>query len=81
MHPIDRLFQALGGVTAVADVLGVGQSTASEMRRRKSIPVRYWPALLDAWKVREPDSASYEALVSMHSRERDSRSPAPQAVA
>ncbi len=44
---IDDLFALLGGSSAVAKMLEVGQSTASEMRRRGSIPVRpYWDRLI-----------------------------------
>lgn len=30
----------------MAKVLGINLSTASEMRRRQSMPVRYWPSLI-----------------------------------
>lgn len=43
---IDELFQQMGGPTAVARILAVGVSTASEMKRRGSVPVRYWPKLI-----------------------------------
>jgi len=40
----------------MADALGVGASTVSEMKRRKSIPVEYWPVLVEAAKHVEDDN-------------------------
>ncbi|MGI3902488.1 MAG: carph-isopro domain-containing protein [Janthinobacterium lividum] len=48
MNTITDLFQKLGGNTKVGVVIGKGQTTVSEMKRRGSIPVRYWPLLLRA---------------------------------
>ena len=45
----------------MARVLDVGISTASEMKRRKSIPVKYWPKLVDAG-----EGITYEQLVAAH---------------
>lgn len=47
MNTISDIFDVFGGNAAVARILGVGASTASEMKRRESIPVEYWPALVD----------------------------------
>lgn len=46
MESISDIFDALGGPTATGRLLGAKPSTASEMKRRGSIPVRYWPALI-----------------------------------
>jgi hypothetical protein len=46
MHSVDDIFRELGGTGAVAKIIDVKQSAASEMRRRGSIPVRYWPQLV-----------------------------------
>lgn len=46
MKTVGNLFDDLGGSSAVAKGIGVGQSTASEMRRRNSIPVKHWPKLI-----------------------------------
>jgi len=43
---IVRLFDALGGPSAVGRIIGRRASTASEMKRRECIPVDYWPAIL-----------------------------------
>jgi len=50
---IDTLFDRLGGASAVARLIGKGASTASEMKRRGSIPVRYWGPILDSETGRE----------------------------
>lgn len=47
MQNVGDIFELFGGNAAVARVLNVGPSTASEMKRRESIPVEYWPALID----------------------------------
>jgi hypothetical protein len=46
MHTVSDIFDVLGGNAAVGRILGVNPSTASEMKRRESIPVEYWPALV-----------------------------------
>lgn len=46
MKTINDLYDTFGGSGAVAKVIRVKPSAASEMRRRKSIPVKYWPYLL-----------------------------------
>lgn len=43
---VSALFDALGGPARVGRILERGNSTASEMKRRGSIPVDYWPALI-----------------------------------
>ena len=59
------LFERLGGPTKVARILGVGFTTASEMKRRGSIPVKYWPTLVAACRA-DGVSVSYDELVAMH---------------
>ncbi len=43
---IVQLFDLLGGTGKAARALAVGQTTASEMKRRGTIPVRYWDRLI-----------------------------------
>lgn len=47
MKTINELYEKLGGSGAVAKAIHVKPSAASEMRRRKSIPVKYWPCLIE----------------------------------
>lgn len=62
MQNVGDIFELFGGNAAVARVLGVGPSTASEMKRRESIPVEYWPALVDAAKHLGNDDLSLERI-------------------
>ena len=62
MNSVGDIIDGLGGSTAVGRIIGKGASTVSEMKRRGSEPVEYWPALVAA--------AADEALA-----ERDRRKP------
>jgi hypothetical protein len=66
MKSVEEIFVALGGTGAVARLLEVGHSTASEMRRRGSIPVRYWPRLVAVAAERAVEGISNDSLVDMH---------------
>jgi hypothetical protein len=46
MKTFGDLFDAMGGPAAVAQIINVKLSTATEMKRRGTIPVDYWPKLL-----------------------------------
>ena len=48
MKTVRNIFEALGGVAAVGRIIGKGSSTVSEMCRRNSVGVDYWPALIAA---------------------------------
>jgi hypothetical protein len=43
---VDDIFDAFGGPSAVGRVIGKSTEHAASMRRRGSIPVDYWPALI-----------------------------------
>lgn len=62
---VPAIFEKLGGPSSVARILNVGASTASEMKRRKSIPVRYWPALIE-WARSSGKELSEADLVTAH---------------
>jgi hypothetical protein len=66
MNTVEEVFAGFEGTSAFAGALGLNLSTASEMRRRSSIPVRYWPKLVDAARQRGVDGISYDSLVAMH---------------
>lgn len=46
MKTVSDIFDVFGGNAAVARILKTMPSTASEMKRRESIPVEYWPTLV-----------------------------------
>jgi hypothetical protein len=66
MNTIDEIFAGFSGTSAFAVALGLNLSTASEMRRRSSIPVRYWPKLVEAARERGLDGITFDSLVAMH---------------
>ena len=45
MNPLDTAIKTVGGVTALAHKLGVGQSVVSNWRARGNVPVEYWPRI------------------------------------
>jgi hypothetical protein len=51
MDNLPKLFEAFGGPAAVGSALGKSTEHAAAMKRRGSIPVRYWPCLLHAAKT------------------------------
>ena len=66
METIDDVFEAFGGTSKTANILAVKQSTASEMRRRASIPVKYWPKLIKAAKASHIRGLSNDSLARLH---------------
>jgi len=48
--------------------LGVTVEHASAFKRRKSIPINYWPALLEAAKKRGLEDVNSELLISIHAK-------------
>jgi hypothetical protein len=54
-------------VANVARDIGVTTEHAAGMKRRGSIPVDYWPALVDNAKHRKIRGVDYAALVQIHS--------------
>jgi hypothetical protein len=65
IETISDIAEKLGGTSAFGRVIGVKQSTASEMRRKNTLPVKYWPQLVDALKAIGV-TFSYEELVKIH---------------
>ncbi len=65
MNSVPDIFDILGGPTSVAALLCIKVSTAGEMKRRRVIPLKHWPALIEALEAKgcTIDAA---ALVAMH---------------
>jgi hypothetical protein len=70
---VAELIDALGGASAVARLIGKGQSTVGEMKRSGSIKVRYWPKIIAAARAAGPelDWVTSEALMLMHAPQRE----------
>ena len=69
MQTIPAIFDALNGPAEVARLLGVKTSTASEMKRRKVIAVKYWPKLVKICKSEGVRGVNYDVLVALHQKE------------
>lgn len=65
MQTVSDLIEALGGNSAFGRIIGKRPSTASEMKRRGSIPVEYWPAVTAAARG-VGMQIQYSDLVAMH---------------
>ena len=70
MDSVAAIFEGLGGVTAVAEMLGSPLGTVSAWKSRDSIPAEYWSRLIAAAKARGVDGVSYEALAQIAARRR-----------
>jgi hypothetical protein len=65
MNTVHDIFDTFGGTGAVARIINVKHSAASEMRRRQSIPVKYWPSLIEQARATGVALDS-DALVRVH---------------
>lgn len=66
MTDIPMIFDELHGPAEVARLLNVKPSTASEMKRRRVIPVKYWPRLVAICKEKRISGVNYNKLVELH---------------
>lgn len=66
MNTVEDIFRELGGTGAVAKAINVRHSTASEMRRRQSIPVKYWRRLIEAAAASGNSEIDTDILVRIH---------------
>lgn len=70
MNTVTDIFDQCGGTSAFARMLGVGTSTAGEMKRRQSIPVEYWPRLVRAAHSQGVEITN-DILVQVHTTDDD----------
>lgn len=80
MHTIRDLITQFGGCTKFGELIGKRASTASEMKRRNSIPVEYWPTVVKAAQEKGVKGVSLEKLVEMHLRPRAPKSTEQEAA-
>ena len=65
MDNVASLIESLGGNASFGDMVGIPASHVRVMKRRGSIPVRYWSKVIEGAKsTGEP--ISYEKLVQIH---------------
>lgn len=65
MNNVSDIIEALGGCSSVAKAIGRGASAVSEMKRRGTIPVTYWPAIT-AEASRKGLPITNDKLVEVH---------------
>ena len=65
---IADIFDTMGGTTSMARILGVGVSTASEIKRRGRIPAEYWRDIIRAAAMRGHPDITAELLADLHAR-------------
>jgi len=61
METIDDIFDLLGGPAVIGRLIGKSTEHAATMRRRGSIPVDYWPRLIDALNALGHEDKIYSA--------------------
>ncbi len=66
MNSVPDIIEAFGGPSAFARVIEKGPSTASEMKRNRSIPVEYWPKVIAAAAERGIGGITPENLMKIH---------------
>ena len=82
MVTVTTVFDDLGGPAAVARLLALkNPSTASEMKRRDSIPPEYWPQLVAAARSSGHAHITHEALAVAHALSRGRPVPVEGAAA
>ena len=68
MKSVKSIIDALGGNGRVASWLGLSPSAASEFKRRNSIPVKYWPRLIELASASNVELDN-DTLVEVHAGE------------
>lgn len=58
--------ETFGKTVTFAAVIGKNPSTASEIKRRGSIPVEYWPAIVRAAAEAGVEGVTNDMLVDLH---------------
>jgi hypothetical protein len=67
MTTVSDIFDTAGGPSQVARLLEVKVSAATEMKRRGSIPLKYWARLIDECRERGIRGINTDILVEAHS--------------
>jgi len=66
IRTVSDLIDGFGGATEFSRAIGAKPSTASEMKRRGSIPVTWWPLIVDEAARRGIGGVTFESLTYMH---------------
>ena len=82
MNSVREIIDALGGPTEFGRICGFVKNPAargSDMRQRESIPVTYWPRVIEAASATQ-QPITYETLVRVHQRPASAQPSAPEAA-
>jgi hypothetical protein len=71
LKTIADIFEIMGGTTSMARILGVGVSTASEIKRRGRIPAEYWQDIIRTAAMRGHVDITAELLTDLHARQKE----------
>ena len=69
MMTIEQIITALGGPTEVGRICGFDRNPGArghDMKRRQSIPVRYWPAIIQHAKRKGITGITHKSLTEIH---------------
>lgn len=75
MDNVSDIINELGGNSAVARELGLKPSAVSEMRRRGSIPAKYWHGFIRLAAAKDVRGVDADRLIAIHAAD------APEGVA
>ena len=65
MQSFSEIIDSFGGQADFANILGTTQQNVSQMRKRNSIPSRFWPATVRAATERGIEGINYEMLATL----------------
>lgn len=68
IHSFAELIDRFGGASAFSRYIGIGVSTASEMKRRNAINSRYWALIIKAAPVVGLKGITMEKLQALYVR-------------
>ena len=71
MQTVIDIFDAFDGPANVARAIGKRTEHAVTMKRRRSIPVVYWPRLIEAAREQGLHDVTYDALVVAHASKKE----------
>ena len=68
MNSVPKLIDAFGGITRFSEIIQKRASTASEMKRSRSIHVRYWPKVIEGAAKHGIEGVNADFLMRIHVR-------------
>jgi hypothetical protein len=71
LKTVADIFEVMGGTTSIARILGVGVSTASEIKRRGRIPAEYWRDIIRTAAMRGQVDITADLLTDLHARQKE----------